>query len=74
MNAVNDMSWRMRIRRITSVATVTRIYLSSPDIGALEEQFVVDAIRSGWVAPLGPHVDAFEREIADRVGVVTGSR
>lgn len=43
--------------------------MSSPDVGQLEEDFVVDAIRSGWVAPLGPHVDAFEQEIADRVGV-----
>jgi dTDP-4-amino-4,6-dideoxygalactose transaminase len=46
-----------------------RIYLSPPDVGALEEEFVLDALRSGWVAPLGPHVDAFEREIADFVGV-----
>ena len=48
---------------------MSRIYLSSPDITALEEEYVVDAIRSGWVAPLGPHVDAFEVEVAERVGV-----
>ena len=48
---------------------MTRIYLSSPDVGDLEESFVVDAIRSGWIAPLGPHVDAFEAEVAERVGV-----
>ncbi len=48
---------------------MNRIHLSSPDIGALEEEFVVDAVRSGWVAPLGPHVDAFEAELASRVGV-----
>lgn len=47
---------------------MSRIYLSSPDVGALEEEYVVDAIRSGWVAPLGPHVDAFEAETAERVG------
>jgi dTDP-4-amino-4,6-dideoxygalactose transaminase len=46
-----------------------RVYLSAPDIGPLEEQYVVDAVRSGWVAPLGPSVDAFEREIAERIGV-----
>lgn len=46
-----------------------RIYLSAPDVGAEEELAAVRAIRSGWVAPLGPEVDAFEREIADRVGV-----
>jgi dTDP-4-amino-4,6-dideoxygalactose transaminase len=46
-----------------------RVYLSAPDVGAMEERYVLDAIRSGWVAPLGPSVDAFEREIAERVGV-----
>ena len=45
-----------------------RIPLSNPDVGALEETYVLDAIRSGWVAPLGPHVDAFEAEVAERVG------
>lgn len=46
-----------------------RIYMSSPDVGEAEEQAVVAAMRSGWIAPLGPDVDAFERELAERVGV-----
>ncbi|MFE7195215.1 DegT/DnrJ/EryC1/StrS family aminotransferase [Microbacterium oxydans] len=46
-----------------------RIYMSSPDVGELEEKAIVAALRSGWVAPLGPDVDAFEREMCDRVGV-----
>ncbi|MEA3550223.1 DegT/DnrJ/EryC1/StrS family aminotransferase [Pseudarthrobacter sp. C1] len=46
-----------------------RIYMSSPDVGELEEKFVLDALRSGWVAPLGPDVDSFEAEVAARVGV-----
>ncbi|MEU1840568.1 DegT/DnrJ/EryC1/StrS family aminotransferase [Micromonospora chersina] len=45
-----------------------RIYLSPPDVGPLEESYVSQALRSGWVAPLGPEVEAFEREIAERVG------
>jgi dTDP-4-amino-4,6-dideoxygalactose transaminase len=45
-----------------------RVYLSPPDVGRLEEAYVLSALRSGWVAPVGPDVDAFEREIADRVG------
>jgi dTDP-4-amino-4,6-dideoxygalactose transaminase len=45
-----------------------RVLLSPPDIGALEESYLVDALRSGWVAPAGPAVDAFEREVADRTG------
>ena len=43
--------------------------MSSPDVGRLEEEYVVAAMRSGWIAPLGPDVDAFEAELAGRVGV-----
>jgi dTDP-4-amino-4,6-dideoxygalactose transaminase len=46
-----------------------RILLSSPDVGELEESYLVGALRSGWVAPAGPEVDAFEREVAERAGV-----
>lgn len=45
------------------------IHLSKADVTELEEQYVVDAIRSGWCAPLGPDVDAFEAEVAEFVGV-----
>ncbi|QIK84273.1 DegT/DnrJ/EryC1/StrS aminotransferase family protein [Sanguibacter sp. HDW7] len=45
-----------------------RIYMSSPDITQAEENGVLDAIRSGWVAPLGPVVDAFEAEMAAFTG------
>ncbi|WP_448073284.1 DegT/DnrJ/EryC1/StrS family aminotransferase [Georgenia yuyongxinii] len=45
-----------------------RIYLSAPDVGPAEEAALVRALRSGWVAPLGPEVDAFEREVAARAG------
>ncbi len=30
---------------------------------------MLDAFDSGWIAPLGPHVDAFEREFAEYIGV-----
>lgn len=42
-----------------------RTYLSAPHVTELEEAAVLRAIRSGWVAPLGPEVDAFERELAE---------
>lgn len=48
------------------------IYLSSPDVGDLEERAIVSAFRSGWVAPLGPEVDQFEAEVAAYVGVEHG--
>jgi len=46
-----------------------RIYLSPPDVGPVERELLLDAFDSGWIAPLGPHVDAFEREIAAVAGV-----
>lgn len=46
-----------------------RLLMSPPDVGALEEEYVLRAIRSGWVAPTGPEVTAFESEIAERCGV-----
>lgn len=46
-----------------------RILLSPADVSELEETYVLDALRSGWVAPLGSHVDGFERETAARTGV-----
>jgi len=45
-----------------------RIYLSSPHMSGLEQQFVQDAFDTNWIAPLGPHVDAFEQEFAKLVG------
>ncbi|WP_375423617.1 DegT/DnrJ/EryC1/StrS family aminotransferase [uncultured Friedmanniella sp.] len=45
-----------------------RIHLSPPDVGPAEEAALQRAIRSGWVAPLGPEVDAFEAELAAATG------
>jgi dTDP-4-amino-4,6-dideoxygalactose transaminase len=45
-----------------------RIHLSSPDVTEAEEDALVRAIRSGWVAPLGPEVEAFEAELASYSG------
>lgn len=45
-----------------------RMYLSPPSIGDEELVAVEDAIKSGWVAPLGPAVDAFESELAAASG------
>lgn len=41
-----------------------RIYLSPPHMGGLEQQFVQEAFDTNWVAPSGPHLDAFEKELA----------
>jgi pyridoxal phosphate-dependent aminotransferase EpsN len=44
------------------------VFLSPPHLSGLEQQYVADAFATNWVTPLGPHVDAFERELAEAVG------
>ena len=46
-----------------------RIYLSPPDMSAAEREALLAAFDSNWIAPLGPEVDAFERDLAERGGV-----
>ncbi|HEX4952584.1 MAG TPA: aminotransferase class I/II-fold pyridoxal phosphate-dependent enzyme [Thermoanaerobaculia bacterium] len=46
-----------------------RIYLSPPHVGPEERTLLLEAFDSNWIAPLGPHVDAFERELAAVVGL-----
>jgi pyridoxal phosphate-dependent aminotransferase EpsN len=46
-----------------------RVFLSPPHMGPHERELLLDAFDSNWVAPLGPHVDAFERELGDVCGV-----
>ncbi|MDQ1439289.1 MAG: hypothetical protein QOK43_2918 [Acidimicrobiaceae bacterium] len=48
---------------------MTRLYLSPPDVGPDERELLLDAFDSNWIAPLGPHVDAFEAEFATAVGM-----
>lgn len=45
-----------------------RIYLSSPTMHGEEQAFVQSAFDTNWVAPLGPNVDAFEKEMGDYIG------
>ena len=46
-----------------------RIYLASPHMGGMEQEFVKEAFDTNWVAPLGPNVNNFEKEIAEYVGI-----
>lgn len=45
-----------------------RIFLSPPHMGGDELEFVKEAFESNYIAPLGPQVDSFEREFAQKVG------
>ncbi|WP_176544491.1 MULTISPECIES: DegT/DnrJ/EryC1/StrS family aminotransferase [Priestia] len=49
--------------------TKSRIYLSPPHMNGDEQRYIQEAFESNWIAPLGPNVDGFEKEIASYVGV-----
>lgn len=50
-----------------------RIYLSSPTMHGEEQEFAKQAFDSNWIAPLGPNVNAFEKEVAEYVGIAHAS-
>lgn len=47
----------------------SQILLSTPHLGEFEMAYVEEAFRTNWIAPLGPNVDAFEKELANYVGI-----
>ncbi|MFJ8117114.1 aminotransferase class I/II-fold pyridoxal phosphate-dependent enzyme [Bacillus mycoides] len=50
-----------------------KIYLSSPHMSGNEQKYIQNAFDTNWIAPLGPNVDGFERELASFVGVKGGA-
>lgn len=52
-----------------SLVPQERIYLSPPHMSGDELVKINEAFASNWIAPLGPHVEAFERETAELTGV-----
>ena len=55
-----------QVRR--TIAHMGHIYLSPPDVGEKEREHLLSALESGWVAPVGPDLDAFEAELSAHVG------
>ena len=51
---------------------MSRIYLSPSDVRPGDREAVNRAIDGGWIAPLGPEVDAFEEELAAATGRTHG--
>lgn len=45
-----------------------RIFLSAPHMGGQEIDFIHDVFSSNYIAPVGPQIDAFEREFAATIG------
>ncbi|MED1863919.1 aminotransferase class I/II-fold pyridoxal phosphate-dependent enzyme [Fictibacillus nanhaiensis] len=49
-----------------------RIFLCAPHMSGNEQKYMNEAFQTNWIAPLGPNVDAFEKEIAAHVGARAG--
>jgi pyridoxal phosphate-dependent aminotransferase EpsN len=45
-----------------------KIFLSPPHMSGNEQKYINEAFKTNWIAPLGPNVDAFEKELAEYVG------
>ncbi len=48
---------------------MNRVYLSPPHVGAEERRLLLEAFESNWIAPVGPHIDRFEQEFAERLAL-----
>ena len=46
-----------------------RIYLSPPQMSGLEQKYIDEAFQTNWIAPFGPNVDHFEKEVAEYVKI-----
>ncbi|HEV8001550.1 MAG TPA: DegT/DnrJ/EryC1/StrS family aminotransferase [Planctomycetaceae bacterium] len=60
------------IRRLPAPASAVepqRIYLSAPHMSGKEQEYIQEAFAANWVAPVGPHIDRFEAEFAEKIGV-----
>jgi pyridoxal phosphate-dependent aminotransferase EpsN len=54
---------------VPAISKKEKIYLSSPHMSGNEQKYINEAFETNWIAPLGPNVDAFEKEIATYTGV-----
>lgn len=46
-----------------------KIWLSSPHMGEMELKYVQEAFETNWISPVGPHLAAFEKELASYNGI-----
>lgn len=45
-----------------------KIWLSSPHMGGTELNYIHEAFNTNWIAPLGPNVDGFEKDLQTFLG------
>jgi pyridoxal phosphate-dependent aminotransferase EpsN len=53
---------------MTERAESKRIYLSPPHLNGRERELLLQAYESNWITTLGPHVNAFEQEMCEKIG------
>jgi len=46
-----------------------KIYLSPPHFSKNEKKYILEAIKSNWIAPVGPFLDKFEKKISRYLGI-----
>ncbi len=46
-----------------------KIWLSSPHMSGKEQGYIQEAFDKNWIAPLGPNVDGFEKELGEYIGI-----
>lgn len=55
--------------KVLNATIKKRIFLSTPHMSGNEQKYINEAFETNWVAPTGPNIDAFEKELAEYVGV-----
>jgi dTDP-4-amino-4,6-dideoxygalactose transaminase len=58
---------------ITKTTLLPKIWLSSPHMGGTELKYVNEAFDTNWIAPLGPNVNGFEKDLAEYTGCKAAS-
>ncbi len=51
------------------MSQLQRLYISPPHLSGREQQYLAEVLAQNWIAPVGPHLDRFEHELAERIGV-----
>jgi len=55
-------------KQVGKMSANDRILLSTPHMSGNEQKYINEAFETNWIAPLGPNVDLFEKEISEYVG------
>lgn len=59
----------IELEKKNTVVKKKKILLASPHMGGYEMRFIEEAFYTNWIAPLGPNVENFEKEVAEYVGI-----